>query len=115
MADNIIAQPGWHWCNQCGNLWHGSSALPDGFCAATKPPGGKHSAAGSGDYALFDKPAAAFKPTIMAQPQWRWCNKCDCLWHPQSAHPGVCPAGGDHSETGSGDYTLLNDSSGSIG
>jgi hypothetical protein len=113
MPDNIIAQTKWHWCDQCGSLWHAKSAAPsNGVCPATKTG---HSAAGSGDYALFDKPSTPFNATVMAQSTWRWCHKCDCLWHAQSAAPGVCPAGGVHSADGSGDYALLNDSSGSIG
>jgi hypothetical protein len=111
MADNIIAQTGWHWCQKCDCLWHAQSAAP-GVC----PAGGAHTATGSGDYALFDKPAHPFNKTIMAQSDWRWCEKCGGLWHPSSAKPtGACPAGGGHIATGSGDYALLNDSSGSIG
>lgn len=114
MADNIIAQPQWHWCEKCGALWHASSANPTGKC----PAGDGHSATGSGDYALFDNPTTPFKSTLMAQPQWRWCSQCGSLWHPTSAKPtGFCAApgsNGKHSEAGSGDYALLNDSSGSF-
>jgi len=114
MADTIMAQAGWHWCAKCDGLWHPQSGGP-GVC----PAGGVHSEAGSGDYALFEKPSAAFNPTIMAQSLWHWCAKCGSLWHAASSLPnnntGVCPAGGGHSEAGSGDYALFNDSSGSIG
>jgi hypothetical protein len=112
MADNIIAQSNWRWCSKCDGLWHTSSANQGGRC----PAGGSHTSQGSGDYALFDKPATNFNSTIMAQPNWRWCAKCGGLWHPSSAVPsGVCPAGGAHTSQGSGDYALLNDSSGTIG
>jgi hypothetical protein len=112
MADNIIAQSNWRWCSKCDCLWHPSSANPAGVC----PAGGTHTSSGSGDYALFDKPATSFNSTIMAQSNWRWCSKCGGLWHPSSATPaGVCPAGGPHTSAGSGDYALLNDSSGTIG
>ena len=123
MADNIIAQPQWHWCSQCGSLWHGATQLPNngsGVCPASPAPKGGHSGQGSGDYVLFDKPASAFNKTIMAQPLWRWCKNCECLWHALTANPGgACaatkPPGGAHSTDGSGDYALLNDSSGAIG
>jgi hypothetical protein len=114
MSDDIIAQPTWHWCDKCGNLWHASSANPTGFCAAA--PNHKHSQTISGDYVLFakPKPSPPFKSTLMAQTQWRWCSKCNGLWHNTTAVPGgVCPGGGTHTQQGSGDYTLLNDSSGS--
>jgi hypothetical protein len=111
MADNIIAQSNWRWCQKCDCLWHPQSGGP-GVC----PAGGTHTSAASGDYALFDKPAHAFNPTVMAQSNWRWCANCGGLWHTSSAKPnGACPAGGGHVSTGSGDYALLNDSSGSIG
>ncbi|MCJ7515869.1 MAG: hypothetical protein MUO89_07925 [Dehalococcoidia bacterium] len=114
MSDKIIAQSKWHWCEHCGNLWHASSAKPNGYCAAS--PDRKHSGGKpSGDYALFDKPDTAFNSTIMAQPDWRWCDKCNGLWHHTTiAGNGHCPAGGEHSSQGSGNYVLLNDSSGNI-
>jgi hypothetical protein len=112
MPDNIIAQSNWRWFSKCDGMWHTSSGNPGGHC----PAGGTHTSQGSGDYAVFDKPATPFKSTIMAQSNWRWCAKCGSLWHPSSAVPsGVCPAGGAHTSQGSGDYALLNDSSGSIG
>jgi len=38
---------------------------------------------------------------------WRWCNKCEGLWF--GGNPGSkCPAGGVHSKTGSGNYSLVH-------
>src|ERR1700685_913444 len=117
-----IAQHKWRWCGQCQCLWYSAaSQKPKGACPGTTPPGGPHSEVGSGDYALFNHNPTDFNPTIMAQPQWRWCSQCGSLWHPTSASPhGACPGtkptpGGPHTESGSGDYALLNDSSGNMG
>src|SRR4029077_6084573 len=123
----VIAQHRWKWCSLCQCLWYSGSTGPNanGHCAGTKPPGGAHTPGVSGDYALFDEPQpGAFKTTIMAQANWRWCHQCAALWHPSSqqatGHPGgVCPGtvppGGQHSSQGSGEYALLNDSSGTMG
>jgi hypothetical protein len=42
----------------------------------------------------------------MAQTNWRWCQKCQGLWFADNNVPGVCPAGGGHSQLDSGDYVL---------
>src|ERR1700721_3854075 len=113
----VIAQNKWRWCSKCQGLWYSAATQnPNGAC----PAGGTHSHVGSGDYALFNHNPTDFNPTIMAQPQWRWCSQCGGLWHPTSASPnGACPGtnppGGHHTEAGSGDYALLNDSSGNMG
>jgi len=47
----------------------------------------------------------------MAQPigerDWRFCDKCYCLWLNKLQGNGVCPAGGQHVGTGSYDYILV--------
>lgn len=53
---------------------------------------------------------AALKAQVTAaQDNWRWCNKCQGLWFagspPTKKKP--CPAGGEHSQEGSGNYRLL--------
>jgi hypothetical protein len=53
---------------------------------------------------------AALKAQVAAaQDNWRWCNKCKGLWFagspPTKKKP--CPAGGEHSQEGSGNYRLL--------
>ncbi len=45
----------------------------------------------------------------MTQNNWRWCNKCQGLAFAGNPSQGVCPAGGTHSHSGSGDYTILKD------
>ena len=45
---------------------------------------------------------------------WRWCHKCQGLYF--AGNPGShCPAGAAHDSTGSGDYTLINQSPLAIG
>jgi hypothetical protein len=53
---------------------------------------------------------------IMAQHNWRWCSKCQGLWYAAATQNpnGVCPAGGTHSKSGSGDYALYGDPDGSF-
>ena len=44
-------------------------------------------------------------PYPLAQGDWRWCHKCQGLFF--GGNPGsVCPAGGAHDATGSGNYAL---------
>jgi hypothetical protein len=40
------------------------------------------------------------------QENWRWCNKCQGLFFAGGPNKGVCPAGGEHSHDGSGNYRL---------
>ncbi len=47
--------------------------------------------------------------TISRQTNWRYCSKCEGL-HFGGNTPGVCPAGGGHVTTGSGDYALAHNS-----
>ena len=42
----------------------------------------------------------------MAQSNWRWCNKCQGMSFGGNPTQGVCPAGGVHNHSGSGDYNL---------
>ncbi|MBC8116295.1 MAG: hypothetical protein H7062_18050 [Candidatus Saccharimonas sp.] len=43
------------------------------------------------------------------QSNWRWCSKCQGLWF--GGNPaGKCPAGGNHTKVGSGNYTLAHQS-----
>lgn len=43
------------------------------------------------------------------QDNWRWCEKCQGLFF-AGIGLGVCPAGGAHVKTGSGNYALMHDS-----
>jgi hypothetical protein len=60
--------------------------------------------------AQLSQELAALKAQLAAvQDNWRWCNKCQGLWFagspPTKKKP--CPAGGEHSQDGSGNYRLL--------
>ena len=44
--------------------------------------------------------------TASDQKGWNWCNKCGGLHFPAAG--GVCPTGGHHETSGSGNYVLLN-------
>jgi hypothetical protein len=48
---------------------------------------------------------------VPSQSDWRWCNKCQGLFF-AGANLGVCPAGGTHNASGSGDYALNTGGSG---
>ena len=47
------------------------------------------------------------KKLAYAQDNWRWCSKCQGLFFAGSPTKGVCPAGGQHSLEGSGNYRLM--------
>jgi hypothetical protein len=48
------------------------------------------------------------------QSDWRWCNKCQGMFF--GGNPGSrCPAGGAHSKTSSGNYRLVQNTSGAHG
>lgn len=42
------------------------------------------------------------------QGNWRWCFKCQGFWY-GGFSAGVCPGGGGHAQTGSGNYALVFD------
>jgi hypothetical protein len=58
--------------------------------------------------------------TVMAisqdwgQPDWRWCNKCQCMTHKQDLG-GPCAAGGRHDNGGSSNYRMSFNDSQTIG
>ncbi len=43
-----------------------------------------------------------------AQQNWKWCNKCQGLFFAGNGTFGVCPAGGSHDPSGSGNYILAH-------
>jgi Fungalysin metallopeptidase (M36)/Fungalysin/Thermolysin Propeptide Motif len=53
-------------------------------------------------------------PTV-GQNNWRWCHKCQGLYFAGSPTQGVCPAGGTHDHTGSGDYLLVQNNTAYLG
>jgi hypothetical protein len=46
-----------------------------------------------------------------SQSDWRWCNKCQGLFFAGN-NLGLCPAGGTHNDSGSGNYALNTSGSG---
>ncbi len=42
---------------------------------------------------------------------WRWCSKCQGLWFGPNQAASNCPEGGQHSSSGSGNYSLLSQAS----
>jgi hypothetical protein len=78
-------------------LWYGDAA--ESVCPGNS--GGPHSHAESGDYSL-----ALDAEDI--QQRWHCCNKCQGLFYAPNG-PGVCKAGGGHSDTGSANYILCVD------
>lgn len=45
---------------------------------------------------------------MASQPGWRWCGACQGLFFGGNNSNGVCPAGGEHNPTGSGNYVLTH-------
>src|SRR5215831_5098077 len=96
------SQSGWRWCRLCQGFWFAGNPTT-GACPANGTAG--HSFVGSGNYAI-PRSSDWFGGD---QPLWRWCNKCEGLWYAGNGTSGVCPAGGGHDDTGSGDYSLNKD------
>ena len=95
-------QSDWRWCNECQGLFFAGSNKA-GVCPAAA--GGAHNDTGSLNYALAQYSEGHFD--FNCQLGWSWCYKCQGLFFAGNNTPGVCPAGGDHSQTGSGSYKLL--------
>jgi hypothetical protein len=106
-------QSGWKWCGKCQGLFFAVGGV--GVCAA----GGAHDDSKSGSYVLPQSGA-------LILPGWRWCNKCQGLFlaeSPESSSSGgtvfnnlgVCPAGGTHNDTMSGNYMLPQSGAGQSG
>jgi hypothetical protein len=93
----------WAWCQYCQGLWYTGNNTA-GYCPARGAQG--HSSQGSSNYGLI-KPDVSLLPPP-GQPGWAWCHRCQGLWYVHSPFiPGFCPAGGDHSITGSAVYSVL--------
>jgi len=46
-------------------------------------------------------------PLVNTQEGWRWCRNCQGMWFGLDSAVSCCPAGGHHSQEGSGMYKLL--------
>lgn len=95
-------QQGWRWCRKCQVMFYAHGRVSSGVCAN----GGQHDATGSGSYGVISGVDVHPGYTWLLQRDWRWCSKCDSLFHGSGS--GVCPAGGGgHRDGSGGDYTLL--------
>ena len=46
---------------------------------------------------------------VLGQDNWRLCSKCAGMFFAGAPTPGVCPAGGAHDRSGSGNYDIVTD------
>jgi len=46
-------------------------------------------------------------PLVCTQDGWRWCRNCQGMWFGLDPAASCCPAGGPHTQEGSGMYQLL--------
>jgi hypothetical protein len=60
----------------------------------------------AGYYKIFIKLGVASPSN--EQPNWRWCHKCQGMFFGGNSG-SVCPAGGAHDATGSGNYSVAHD------
>jgi len=110
LNSEVAGQKGWRWCKNCQGLFFGDN--PGSRC----PIGGEHVKSISGNYVLLNDIIVAIidDTTMGAQQGWRWCNKCQGLFF--GDNPGSqCPASGSHSQTGSGNYVLVQNMTGAPG
>ncbi|MCS3728568.1 hypothetical protein [Bradyrhizobium betae] len=92
-------QGDWRWCKKCSALFFDQGR---NSCAA----GGQHDSSASSAYALDLAPIPGLDVLGLpnAQDSWRRCTKCSALHF--GSGPSVCPGGGAHDPTGSGNYWL---------
>jgi hypothetical protein len=94
-------QRGWRFCRKCLGLWFAYNGT-GGRCPANSSSAG-HTLEGSGDYGL----AQGGNVGVNEQVGWFWCSRCQGLWYGLNNTTGVCPAGGGHTNAGSGSYHLF--------
>lgn len=93
-------QEGWRWCHKCEGMFYGHASAGMGVC----PAGGAHDASGSGHY--YQRVGSDI--ANVQQGGWSWCSKCEGLFYSRaSAGMGFCPAGGKHTNVGSGAYASI--------
>lgn len=96
---NQWRQHGWRNCPKCQGIWHTG---PNGDLHGPCPAGGIHES-GPIDYGIAHD-VQVNGP--WGQSEWRFCNRCRCLWWGGNGVIGACTAGGGHSKDGSGNYSL---------
>jgi hypothetical protein len=70
------------------------------------PAGGQHAATAG---RMHFGPYNAVSTAADHGAEWSWCEKCQSMWYSQNmkaGHHGVCPAGGQHVNSNSGNYLL---------
>jgi Peptidase family M23 len=101
LSDDVGApgQAGWKFCKKCNGMFF--SKNPGSRCPVTTPTKA-HDGSASNVYRLVNNVGSD-----PGQHHWRWCSKCQGLWFGDAA-TSICPgnAGGPHSSSGSGDYSL---------
>lgn len=90
-------QRGWYWCRKCSGIFLFSGVGSTGSCAA----GNTHDHTESAEYVLVSREPS----TVLAQPGWVWCSKCQLLTD-SSGSTNICPAGGTHTSAGSAAYVV---------
>jgi hypothetical protein len=100
-----VQQGGWRWCSKCAGFFYARASAGKGVC----PAGGKHDDGASGHYAaVIGEDVNGPSNQMFQQGGWRWCGKCEGMFYARaSAGMGVCPAGGTHTQGGSGHYASL--------
>lgn len=100
----LPGQRNWRYCKKCQGLHYinDSDAPVFGQC----PEGGVHSQDNNrdGGYLVVNN-----NPAAPGQHGWRWCHKCQGLFHGPGQAQSRCPVGGTHEQSGgaSGDYSLV--------
>ncbi len=100
----------WAYCANCGELWYTKNNT-NGYCAGQMANnGGGHVLNPSYSYELAYN---VYNGGGLYQPNWNWCNRCQCLFYAPHVKNSYCPAipFGEHHNTGGYNYSMLyNDS-----
>ena len=102
--DGGQGQDDWFWCGVCEGLFFDPtpSTADVGRCPGSIVTGGGHFIGGQ-SYRLEWGPN---NDGGALQGGWKYCWRCAGLWFSDNGTNGTCPAGGGHSESGSGNYEL---------
>lgn len=98
LTGRSFGQNNWWRCKKCASVYYGSNTkMQSGKCPAD---GGNHLPF-AGNFSLQYNP----QPSEVAC--WRYCNKCGVIHKVNEGNIGLCPAGGNHSTEGSGNYVII--------
>ncbi len=95
----IPGQSNWRWCRKCQCMFFSGNAT-QGVCIA----GGAHDKSQSGDYTVPTGYWGSWGGAEISA--WRWCKKCEALFHPTSTSGKTCHAGLKHDGSQSGSYAV---------